>query len=97
MGELVQRNWLQELEDAEMVNSVEMQHFVRKMRGQDEFSPLEVAGILGWGADAGPVYALCESGELGFLARPTAKDKRRSYRIPRASLLAFLKKHCNKV
>ena len=35
---------------------------------------------------------LCESGELGFLARPTAKDKRRSYRIPRASLLAFLKK-----
>ena len=97
MADFVQRNWLQELEDAELVNSVEMQHYVRKMRGKDEFSPLEAAGILGWGYDAEPVYALCDSGELGFLARPTDKGKRRSYRIPRASLLKFLKKYCNKI
>ena len=95
MAEIVQRDWLQELKDAEMVDSVEMQHFVRKMGAQNEFSPLEVAGVLGWD-DAEPVYALCESGELGFLARPTSKGERRSYRIPRASLLQFLKKHCNR-
>lgn len=92
-----QRDWIQELEDAEHVNSVEMQAFVREMRGKSKFSPLEVAGILGYGADAEAVFRLCEEGKLGYLARPTAKGKRRSFVIPRVSLLRFLKTYCNRI
>jgi len=95
--ELEQRDWIRELEDAEHIDSVEMQSFVKEMRGKSKFTPLEVAGILGYGADAEAVYALCESGRLGYLARPTAKGERRSYVIPRVSLLKFLKANCNRV
>ena len=97
MAEMTQRDWIQELEDAEHVNSVEMQAFVKEMRGKSKFTPLEVAGILGYGADAEAVFALCEAGKLGYLARPTAKGERRSYVIPRVSLLKFLKANCNRV
>jgi len=92
-----QRDWVRELEDAENVNSAEMQAFVREMRGKSKFSPLEVAGILGYGSDAEAVYRLCDEGRLGYLARPTAKGERRSYVIPRVSLLKFLKANCNAI
>lgn len=92
-----QRDWIQELEDAEHVNSVEMQAFVREMRGKSKFTPLEAAGILGYGSDAEAVFRLCEEGKIGYLARPTLKGERRSYVIPRVSLLRFLKEHCNAI
>lgn len=94
---MTQRDWIQELEDAEHVNSVEMQAFVKEMRGKSKFTPLEVAGILGYGSDAEAVFRLCEEGKIGYLARPTEKGERRSYVIPRVSLLLFLKEHCNAI
>lgn len=89
----IQRDFLQELEDAEKVNSVEMQHYVRKMGTQYEFTATEVALVLGF-RHSQSVYELAEAGEIGYMARE--KGNRRSYVFPRASILKFLQERCNK-
>ena len=94
MGQLVQRDWVIEMEEAGKVSSMEMQHYVRKMGAQLEFNAVEVAGILGY-QRAESVYALCEAGKIGYLSR--GQGKHRYYIFPRASVLKYLQENCNRV
>ena len=94
MEQLVQRDWVIEMEEAGKVSSMEMQHYVRKMGAQLEFNAVEVAGILGY-QRAESVYALCEAGKIGYLSR--GQGKHRYYIFPRASVLKYLQENCNKV
>lgn len=98
----VQRDWIHEMEAAQRVNSIEMQHYVRKMdefkdkfgNPLDEFRASEVAAILGY-ERAESVYELAESGKIGYLSRGTGKH--RFYIFPRASLMRYLQKYCNRI
>ena len=90
----VQRDWVMEMEEAAMVTSLEMQHYVRKMGTQLEFNATEVALILGY-QRAESVYALCEAGRIGYLSR--GKGKRRYYIFPRASVMKYLQDSCNRI
>ena len=92
--ETVQRDWVLEMEEAGKVTSLEMQHYVRKMKTQLEFNAAELAGILGY-KKAESVYALAESGKIGYLARGAGKH--RYYVFPRASVMKYLQETCNKV
>ena len=94
MEQLVQRDWVIEMEEAGKVSSMEMQHYVRKMGAQLEFNAVEVAGILGY-QRAESVYALCEAGKIGYLSR--GQGKHRYYIFPRASVLKYLQENCNRV
>ena len=89
-----QRDWIIEMENAEKVNSIEMQHYVKKMGSQLEFTAVEVALILGY-AKAESVYGLCEAGKLGYLSR--GMGTHRYYIIPRASLMKYLQENCNRI
>lgn len=91
---MVQRDWVLEMEEAGKVTSIEMQHYVRKMGTQLEFNAVEVAGILGY-QKAESVYALAEAGLIGYLSR--GQGKHRYYVFPRASVMKYLQKSCNKV
>ena len=93
MGQLVQRDWVIEMEEAGKVSSMEMQHYVRKMGTKLEYNAVEVAGILGY-QRAESVYALCEAGKIGYLSR--GQGKHRYYIFPRASVLKYLQENCNK-
>lgn len=89
-------DWQAEIEREEQLppNSIEMQYFVNKMPpGRSEFTAKEVADILGY-SDSKMVYYLCEQGLLGYLARPT--HRQRSYIFPRVALLRYLRENCNK-
>ena len=44
MEQLVQRDWVIEMEEAGKVSSMEMQHYVRKMGTKLEYNAVEVAG-----------------------------------------------------
>jgi len=102
MEQLVQRDWVIEMEEAGKVSSMEMQHYVRKMDEYkdkfgnllNEFTAVELAGILGY-QRAESVYALCEAGMIGYLSR--GQGKHRYYVFPRASVLKYLQENCNKV
>ena len=94
MEQLVQRDWVIEMEEAGKVSSMEMQHYVRKMGAQLEFNAVELAGILGY-QRAESVYALCEAGKIGYLSR--GQGKHRYYIFPRASVLKYLQENCNRV
>ena len=94
MGGPVQRDWVLEMEEAGKVNSIEMQHYVRKMGTQLEFNAVEVAMILGY-QKAESVYALAESGKIGYLSR--GMGKHRYYVFPRASVMKYLQENCNRV
>ena len=89
-----QRDWIVEMEEAGKVTSLEMQHYVRKMGAKLEFNAVEVAGILAY-ERAESVYALCESGKIGYLARGAGKH--RYYIVPRASVLKYLQENCNRI
>jgi len=90
---MVQRDWLLEMEEAGKVDSMEMQHYVRKMGANLEFNAVEVAGILGY-KRAESVYALADEGLIGYLSR--GRGKHRYYIFPRASVLKYLKTYCNR-
>lgn len=92
MANVVQRDWLLELEEAGKVNSLEMQHYVKKMGAKLEFNAVEVAGILGY-SRAESVYALADEGLIGYLSR--GRGKHRYYVFPRASVMKYLQKCCN--
>ena len=94
MPTYVQRDFFAELEDAQRVNSIEMQHYVRKMGSQMEFNAAEVAGILGY-KRAESVYELAEAGRIGYLSRGTGKH--RYYIFPRASVMKYLQESCNRI
>ena len=99
-----QRDFLQEMEEAKVVTSLPMQHYVNKMGSKQEFTAPELAGILGW-ATTDPVYALVDAGEIEYIDRgKTIKDEKndqvrhKRYCIfPRACVLALLKKLCNRI
>ena len=91
---MVQRDWVLEMEEAGKVNSIEMQHYVRKMGTQLEFNAVEVAGVLGY-QKAESVYALAEAGRIGYLSR--GRGKHRYYVFPRASVMKYLQENCNKI
>ena len=99
-----QRDFLQEMEEAKIVTSLPMQHYVNKMGSKQEFTAPELAGILGW-ATTDPVYALVDSGEIEYIDRgKTVYDKdgcvvrhKRYCIFPRACVLALLKKLCNRI
>lgn len=91
---LEQRDWVIEMEEAQKVTSLEMQHYVRKMGTQLEFNAVEVAGILGY-KRAETVYELCEAGKIGYLSRGAGKH--RYYIFPRASILKYLQENCNRI
>ena len=99
-----QRDFLQEMEEAKVVTSLPMQHYVNKMGSKQEFPAPELAGILGW-ATTDPVYALVDSGEIEYIDRGTTvydkdgwvKRHKRYCIFPRACVLALLKKLCNRI
>lgn len=100
-----QRDFLQEMEEAKVVTSLPMQHYVNKMGSKQEFTAPELAGILGW-ATTDPVYALVDAGEIEYIDRgKTVKDgktgkvlsHKRYCIFPRACVLALLKKLCNRI
>ena len=91
---LEQRDWIIEMEEAGKVNSMEMQHYVRKMGTKLEYNAVEVAGILGY-QRAESVYALCEAGKIGYLSR--GRGKHRYYIFPRASVFKYLQENCNRI
>ena len=90
---VTQRNWVLEMEEAGVVTSMPMQHFVNKMGEQREFTAVELAGILGF-RTTDPVYALVDSGSVEYLDR--GKHGKRYCIFPRACVLALLKKLCNR-
>ena len=99
-----QRNFLQEMEEAKIVTSLPMQHYVNKMGSKQEFTAPELAGILGW-ATTDPVYALVDAGEIEYFDRgktvrdeETGEIRHKRYCIfPRVCVLALLKKLCNRI
>ena len=101
---VTQRNWVLEMEEAGIVTSMPMQHYVNKMGEQLEFTAVELAGILGF-RTTDPVYALVDSGEIEYIDRGTTvydKDgwelRHKRYCIfPRSCVLKYLKKICNRV
>ena len=100
-----ERDFLQEMEEAKVVTSLPMQHYVNKMGTKQEFNAPELAGILGW-ATTDPVYAMVDSGEIEYIDRgSTIRDEKTGKVIrhkrycvfPRACVLTLLKKLCNRV
>lgn len=100
-----QRDYLQEMEEAKIVTSLPMQHYVNKMGSKMEYTAPELAGVLGY-TTTDPVYALVDAGEIEYIDRGTTvydKDtgkviKHKRYCIfPRACVLSLLKKLCNRI
>lgn len=99
-----QRDFIQEMEEAKVVTSMPMQHYVNKMGSKIEFTAPELAGILGM-QTTDPVYRLVDSGEIEYVDRgATIRDdkgkvvRHKRYCIfPRACVLKYLKTICNRV
>ena len=96
----VQRDWLQEIKDGQMVTSREMQYFVNQLNNVDprrgeskqRFTAPEVALALFDTTDSKCVYALVESGEIGHSDFGTGEKRRATF--SRDSIYEYLKKHC---
>ena len=57
---MVQRDWIQEIEDGKMITSMEMQAYVNRLGTQREFTARELAAALGFAA-VSSVYALVDA------------------------------------
>ncbi len=57
---LVERDWIQELEERKVITSAEMQWFVKRMGAKTFFNAPELAGVLATSVNA--VYALVRPG-----------------------------------
>ena len=90
---IVQRDWVLEMEEAGKITSAEMQFFVNRMGSATIFNAPELAAVLGTGVNS--VYALCEAGEIGYIDR--GSKSKHYYVFPRPSVLKFLQLRCNKV
>lgn len=91
---VVQRDWLQEIEDGTMITSAEMQIYVNRLGTQREFTARELAAALNFKA-VSSVYALVDSGVIGYINK--GRGKKRYCVFPRESVLMFLQKRCNQV
>lgn len=89
----LERDWIQELEEAKHITSTEMQFFVNRMGAKSVFNAPELAGVLCTSVNS--VYALVDCGAIGYINRGS---KRKRYCVfPRNSVLTFLKARCNQV
>lgn len=92
-GKVMERDWLQELEERKVITSAEMQWFVGRMGAQTVFNAPELAGVLATSVNA--VYALVDRGAIGYIDRGTGK--KRYCVFPRESVLKFLQDRCNRI
>ena len=89
---MVQRDWIQEIEDGKMITSMEMQAYVNRLGTQREFTARELAAALGFAA-VSSVYALVDAGAIGYFNR--GRGRKRYCVFPRESVLRFLQRRCN--
>lgn len=92
-GKVMERDWLQELEEWKVITSAEMQWYVNRMGAQTVFNVPELAAVLA--ASVSCVYALVDRGAIGYIDRGTGK--KRYCVFPRESVLKFLQDRCNRV
>ena len=92
-GKVMERDWLQELEERKVITSAEMQWFVGRMGAQTVFNAPELAGVLATSVNA--VYALVDRGAIGYIDRGTGQ--KRYCVFPRESVLKFLQDRCNRI
>lgn len=98
---VVQRDWLQEIRDGREITSAEMQVYVNILNEVDPkmgeskqlFTATEVALVLFGTTDTKGVYALCETGAIGYTDIGTGTEKRK-FTFSRHSIYQFLKSHC---
>lgn len=91
---IVQRDWLQEIEDGRMITSVEMQVYANRLGTQREFTARELAAALGFAA-VSSVYALVDAGAIGYINK--GRGTKRYCVFPRESVLCFLQRRCNQL
>ena len=92
--EIIQRDWIQEIEDGKQITSVEMQIYVNRLGTQREFTARELAAVLNFKA-VSSVYALVDAGRIGYINK--GRGKKRYCVFPRESVLIFLQQRCNQV
>ena len=92
--EIIQRDWIQEIEDGKQITSVEMQIYVNRLGTQREFTARELAAALNFKA-VSSVYALVDAGRIGYINK--GRGKKRYCVFPRESVLIFLQQRCNQV
>ena len=88
-----ERDWVQELEESRLITSTEMQFFVNRMEAKVCFNAPDLAAVLCTSVNT--VYALVDSGEIGYIDRGTGK--KRYCLFPRESVMKFLQERCNKI
>ncbi len=91
---LVQRDWIQEIEDGTMITSAEMKIYVDRLGTQREFTARELAAALNFKA-VSSVYALVDAGAIGYINK--GRGHKRYCVFPRESVLMFLQKRCNQI
>lgn len=92
-GKVMERDWVQELEERKVITSAEMQWYVNRMGAKTIFNAPELAGVLATSVNA--VYALVDRGAIGYIDRGTGK--KRYCVFPRESVLKFLQDRCNRI
>lgn len=90
---VVQRDWVQELEERKVITSAEMQVFVNRMGTAKEFNAPTLATILNTSVSA--IYALVDAGAIGFIDK--GRSRKRYCVFPRESVMKFLQSRCNRV
>lgn len=93
MPTIVERDWIQELEERKVITSAEMQWFVQRMGAKTSFNAPELAGILATSVNT--VYALVDSGKIGYIN--LGRGSRRYCVFPRESVMKFLQDRCNQI
>ena len=92
-GKVMERDWLQELEERKIITSAEMQCYVNRMGSQTMFNAPDLAVVLATTVNS--VYALVDRGAIGYIDRGTGK--KRYCVFPRESVLKFLQDRCNRI
>jgi len=93
MPKIVERDWIQELEDRKVITSAEMQFFVGRMGAQTVFNAPELASVLSTSVNS--IYSLVDCGAIGYIDRGS-KGKRYCI-FPRESVMKFLQDRCNRI
>lgn len=90
---VVERDWVQELEERKVITSAEMQVFVNRMGTANEFNAPTLATILN--TSVSTIYALVDEGAIGFIDK--GRSRKRYCVFPRESVMKFLQSRCNRV
>ena len=93
MPTIVERDWIQELEERKVITSAEMQWYVQRMGAKTVFNAPELAGVLSTSVNS--IYALCDRGAIGYFDR--GSGKKRYCVFPRESVMKFLQDRCNRI